>query len=138
MRVAAAPYTSLAQAAAAVDDSATNGCEGFVFWEAKAASLCKIGGQNKPRGGAWKVKPVRKETFVLLRFLSAEPGSLVMILARHGQPEFPCGSGLAHEERRQLIQEFQGGKTIAVEVAHFGYDKRGRPEMPRALGWHTV
>lgn len=138
MRVAAAPYTRLAEATAAVDDSTTIGCEGFVFWEAEAASLCKVGGQNKARGGAWKVKPVRKETFILQRFLNAEPASFVMVLASPGQPEFPCGSGLAHEERRQLTQDFQGGKTVVVEVAHYGYDERGRPEMPRALGWHTV
>src|ERR1035437_6015184 len=58
MRVAAAPYTSLDQAEAALGASARIGCEGFVFWDAQAASLCKIGGQNKARGAAWKVKPI--------------------------------------------------------------------------------
>jgi hypothetical protein len=138
MRVAAAPYTSLAQAEAAVGDSERIGCEGFVFWDADAASLCKIGGQNKARGAAWKVKPIRKATFVLRRFINEKPGTLVMALGAHGQPDFPCGSGLTQEERRQLVAEFHTGKTILVEVAHYGYDESGRPEMPRALGWNKV
>ena len=138
MRVAAAPYTSLAQAEAAVGDSERIGCEGFVFWDADAASLCKIGGQNKARGAAWKVKPIRKATFVLRRFINEKPGTLVMALGVHGQPDFPCGSGLTQEERRQLVAEFHTGKTILVEVAHYGYDESGRPEMPRALGWNKV
>jgi hypothetical protein len=138
MRVASAPYTSLAQAEAAVGDSERIGCEGFVFWDAGAASLCKIGGQNKARGAAWKVKPIRKATFLLRRFINAEPAALVMALGAHGQPDFPCGSGLTQEERRQLVADFHTSKTVLVEVAHYGYDESGRPEMPRALGWSKV
>ena len=138
LRVSAAPYTSLAQAEAAVSDSGRLGCEGFVFWDADAYSFCKIGGQNKARGGAWKVKPVRKESFLLRRFINAEPASLVMALGSPGQPDFPCGSGLTQQERRQLVADCGAGKNIFVEVAHYGCDERGRPEMPRALSWHAA
>jgi len=138
MRVAAAPYTSLDQAEAALGASARIACEGFVFWDAQAASLCKIGGQNKARGAAWKVKPIRKATFILQRFINARPATLVMALGAHGQPDFPCGSGLTQEERRQLVEDFHTGKTVLVEVAHYGYDESGRPEMPRALGWNKL
>ena len=138
MRVAAAPYANLGQAEAAVGASERIGCEGFVFWDAQASSLCKIGGQNKARGAAWKVKPVRREIFVLQRFANAEPANLVMLLGSHAQPGFACGSGLTHEERRQLVADFRTGRTILVETAHYGYDDRGRPEMPRALGWNKA
>lgn len=138
MRVSSAPYTSLDQAGTAVSDSDRLGCEGFVFWDADASSFCKIGGQNKARGGAWKVKPIRKESFVLRRFINAEPASLVMALGIPGRPDFPCGSGLTQQERRQLVGEFGAGRAILVEVAHYGYDERGRPEMPRALSWRAA
>jgi hypothetical protein len=136
--VAAAPYTSLSQAKAAL--AATNhlGCEGFVFWDADVSSLCKIGGQNKSRGAAWKVKPVRKETFSLHRLASAEPASLVMVLGASGEPAFPCGSGLSHDERRRGVEAFRAGKSIAVDVLHYGRDETGRSEMPRAIEWRTL
>jgi len=44
----------------------------------------------------------------------------------------------SQEERRQLVADFHTGKTILVEVAHYGYDESGRLEMPRALGWNKV
>lgn len=138
MRVAAAPYTNLSQAEAAVAASNRVGCEGFVFWDADASSLCKIGGQNKSRGAAWKVKPVRRETFVLQRLASAEPASLVMVLGACGHPDFPCGSGLTHDERRQIVEAFRAGRSIVVDVLHYGCDESGRPEMPRAIEWRTL
>lgn len=135
MRVAAAPYTNLSEAEAAIAASLQTGCEGFVFWDASMSSLCKIGGQNKSRGAAWKVKPVRAETFALRRLVSADPGTLVMVLGTDGQPDFPCGSGLSHDERRQVVEAFRSGKAVLVNVAHYGYDEIGRPEMPRAIAW---
>jgi ATP-dependent DNA ligase len=138
MRVATAPYTSLSAAEAAVAASNRSGCEGFVFWDADASSLCKIGGQHKPRGAAWKVKPIRKETFALQKLASAEPASLVMLLGAHGRPEFPCGSGLTHDERRQVVEAFRAGRSIVVDVLHYGYDESGRPEMPRATTWRQL
>ena len=88
MRVAAAPYQNLSEAEAAVAASNHIGCEGFVFWDADASSLCKIEGQNKARGAAWKVKPVRRESFALRRLACVEPARLVMVLGTHGQPDF--------------------------------------------------
>ncbi len=138
MRVAAAPYTSLSEAAAAVAASSQTGCEGFVFWDADASSLCKIAGQNKARGSAWKVKPIRKETFVLQKLANAQPANFVMVLGAKHQPDFTCGSGLSHDERRQVAEAFRAGKTILVEVHHYGYDDGGRPEMPRAFSWKPL
>lgn len=138
IRVAAAPYTNLSEAEAAIAASQQGGCEGFVFWDARASSLCKIGGQNKSRGAAWKVKPVRKETFALRRFVSADPATLVMLLGADGQCDFPCGSGLSHDERRQLVEVFRSGKAVLVDVTHYGYDESGRPEMPRAIAWRQA
>ena len=138
MRVASAPYTSLSEAQAAVAASSRIGCEGFVFWDASASSLCKIAGQNKSRGAAWKVKPVRQETFTLRRFANADATALVMVLGTEGQPDSQCGSGLSHDERRQIVAAFRGGKTVLIDVTHYGYDESGRPEMPRALGWRCV
>ncbi|ODU24100.1 MAG: hypothetical protein ABS95_02280 [Verrucomicrobia bacterium SCN 57-15] len=138
MRVTAAPYTSLTEAEAAVAASNQIGCEGFVFWDADASSLCKIGGQNKSRGAAWKVKPVQKETFDLLRFANGDPVALVMVLGTNGKPDFQCGSGLSHDERRQVVETFRAGKAILIDAAHFGYDESGRPEMPRAIGWKQI
>ena len=138
LRVAAAPYTNLRQAEAAVAASNHIGCEGFVFWDADASSLCKIGGQNKSRGAAWKVKPIRKETFVLQKLANAEPANFVMVLGTKHQPDFACGSGLSHDQRRQVAEAFRAGKTIMVDVLHYGYDESGRPEMPRALSWKQL
>ncbi len=138
MRVAAAPFTNLSDAETAIAASQQGGCEGFVFWDASASSLCKLRGQNKSRGAAWKVKPVRKETFALRRLASADPATLVMVLGAAGQPDFQCGSGLSHDERRQVVDAFRSGKSVLVDVTHYGYDERGRPEMPRAVGWRTV
>lgn len=138
MRVAAAPYKNLSEAEAATAASNELGCEGFVFWDAEAFSLCKIGGQNKSRGAAWKVKPVRKEMFFLRRLANAEPAKLVMVLGADGQPDFPCGSGLSHDERRQVVEAFRAGKAVLIDVAHYGYDESGRPEMPRATGWKQI
>jgi len=135
MRVAAAPYRNLNEAEVAVAASNQLGCEGFVFWDAEASSLVKIGGQNKSRGAAWKVKPLRKETFALQKLANAEPANLVMVLGTSQQPSFSCGSGLSHDQRRQLVQAFRAGKTILVKVHHYGYDEAGRPEMPRAFSW---
>jgi ATP-dependent DNA ligase len=137
MRVAAAPYQNLSEAEAAVAASTHIGCEGFVFWDADASSLCKIGGQNKARGAAWKVKPVRRESFALQRLACAEPVRLVMVLGTHGQPDFQCGSGLTQDERRQLVEAFRTGKSVMVDALHYGYDESGRPEMPRAVEWRT-
>ncbi len=138
MRVAAAPYTNLSEAEAAIAASQRNGCEGFVFWDARASSLCKIGGQNKSRGAAWKVKPIQKETFALRRLASADPATLVMVLGADGQPDFPCGSGLSHDERRQVVEAFCSGKAVLVDVTHYGFDESGRPEMPRAITWRQT
>ncbi len=135
MRVATAPYKNLSEADAAIAATQQIGCEGFVFWDANASSLCKIGGQNKSRGAAWKVKPVRKETFVLRRFASSDPATLVMVLGAAGTPDFPCGSGLSHDERKQMVEAFRSGKAVLVDVTHYGFDESGRPEMPRAVGW---
>jgi hypothetical protein len=138
MRVAAAPYSNLSEAQAAIAASQQIDCEGFVFWDARASSLCKIGGQNKSRGAAWKVKPIRKEVFALRRLASADPVTLVMVLGADGQPDFPCGSGLSHDERRQVVEAVRGGKSLLMDVAHYGYDESGRPEMPRAIGWKQI
>lgn len=138
MRVVSAPYTNLSEAKAAVAASQQMGCEGFVFWDASASSLCKVGGQNKARGAAWKVKPVRKETFALRRFASTDPATLVMVLGTDGRPDFPCGSGLSHGERRQVVEAFHAGKRVLVDVTHYGDDENGRPEMPRAISWRPA
>lgn len=135
LRVAAAPYSNLSEAEAAIAASLQIGCEGYVFWDANASSLCKIGGQNKSRGAAWKVKPVQKETFALRRLASADPATLVMVLGADGRCDFPCGSGLSHDERKQVVEEYRSGKTVLVEVTHYGFDESGRPEMPRAIAW---
>ncbi len=138
MRVTAAPYTNLSEAETAIATSHQIGCEGFVFWDARASSLCKIGGQNKSRGAAWKVKPVQKATFALRRFASANPATLVMVLGADGQCDFPCGSGLSHDERRQVVEVFRSGKAVLVDVSHYGFDESGRPEMPRAIAWRQA
>jgi hypothetical protein len=137
LRVATAPYRSLRQASQALEATRDGACEGFVFWEAHATSVCKIGGQHKPRGAAWKVKPVVQETFLLRRLKSPQPENLVMILGKPGRTEFACGSGLSHSERKELAAMYRGGKEIIVDVQHYGIDENGKPEMPRATQWRT-
>lgn len=132
VRVESAPYQRLSQAVQAQTDSQRQGIEGFVFWDSCGPSLCKLGGSTASRGGAWKVKPIFTETFVLGALINPQPDTLVMRL-NIGMIEFNCGSGLSADERRELVAYFDQGKTIQVVVSHNGYDDQGRPEMPRAL-----
>lgn len=138
LRVAAAPYKSLREASTALEVTSRGECEGFVFWDAGAASVCKTGGQHQPRGGAWKVKPVVQEIFLLRRLKSAQPENLVMILGKAGRTDFACGSGLSHSERRELAAMHLSGKKISVDIQHYGIDENGKPEMPRATGWSVA
>jgi len=131
LRTEPARYTRLQQASAAIEVSRQLGIEGFVFWDADAPSLCKLSGQNKPRGGAWKIKPMFTENFVLLGLVNSEPETLVMRLGNQ-VTDFKCGSGLTVAERRELIALYQQGKSVAVSVAHYGYNEQGRPELPSA------
>lgn len=136
LRVAAVAYRHLGEADDALRACGLS-CEGFVFWEAAAPSLCKIGGRHQARGAAWKVKPVHKAAFVLRGLLNAEPCSLVMRLGTDDQPDFPCGSGLTFAERRELVAAFKARKRVYVDVLHYGYDETGRLEMPRASAWRA-
>ena len=134
IRAETVPYTSLSQAAEAIQLAASQGIEGFVFWNAKAPSFCKVSGQNKARGGAWKVKPLFKEAFKLLRLVNLDPACLVVELGNTGK-KFACGSGLTLEQRRELVDRFQLGQNLQIAVSHFGYDETGRPEIPVMENW---
>lgn len=129
LRTELAPYTGLQHAAEAIEVSRHMGIEGFVFWDGNAPSLCKLSGQNKSRGGAWKVKPLFTEQFALLGLVNPNPETLVM---RLGNPQFNCGSGLTLAERRELIALHGQGKSVSLRVTHYGYDEQGRPELPSA------
>jgi len=131
LRADLAPYSRLQHATEAIDVSRKMGIEGFVFWDAGAPSLCKLSGQNKPRGSAWKVKPLFTEQFVLLGLVNPNAEKLVMRLGNLDM-EFNCGSGLTLAERRELIAFHQQQRPIIVTVAHYGYDEQGRPEIPSA------
>lgn len=131
LRTEPAPYTRLQQASAAIEVSRQMGIEGFVFWDANAPSLCKLSGQNKPRGGAWKIKPLFTENFVLLGLVNSNAETLVMRLGKQAT-DFKCGSGLTLAERRELIALHQQGKAVTLSITHYGYDDQGRPELPSA------
>jgi len=129
LRVELAPYTNLQEAAGAVETARAQQIEGFVFWDANAKTFCKLSGQNKARGGAWKVKPLYQEKFALLGFVNPDPAKLIAKLGNSAM-EFNCGSGLTSKERTELVRNYNDGKGIVVTVGHYGNDEAGKPELP--------
>ena len=137
IRVATAPYTRLSQAKEAAEHAKEIGIEGYVFWDANATSLCKLNGNNIPRGGAWKAKPIYYENYQLRSLVNPDPVKLIVMLANPAY-EFKCGSGLTQAERTQLVADFSAGKQVSVLVAHYGIDETGKPEVPAMQRYITL
>ena len=127
-------FSNLQEAALATKKAEAMGIEGFVFWDACAPSKCKLEGKSRPRGAAWKVKPIFKTVFNLCGFSNPTPEQMVAIL---GNPiiSFNCGSGLDQKQRQDLISLFQAGNKLSITVGHYGYDDLGRPELPVILNY---
>lgn len=129
LQVQRAPYTNLQETEQAAEQARREKIEGYVFWDANAASYCKLSGSNYPRGGAWKAKPSFRETFQFINFINPDPNKLIVKLGNN-RMEFNCGSGLTYLERCALVAQAKSGQSITVDIAHYGIDETGKPELP--------
>ena len=137
VRVERAPFTSLQEANSAITRAQELSIEGFVLWDANAPSQCKLEGKNHARRGAWKAKPLYKEKFMLLGFTNPTSENMVATLG-NATITFNCGSGLEPAERRELISLWKQAIAVNVEVAHYGYNEQGKPEIPIIAGFEKV